>query len=207
MKASPTLVLASTSPRRIALMRQVGLKVKVFSPEIDETPLSGEKPKSMVKRLARMKAEEAVKAGFGVRGPAIIIAADTIVIDPGRKKILGKPQGTLDARKMLRSLAGKKHSVYTGYCILSVQGRIRKRTLRIVTSRVKMRILTSRQIDGYVKTGEPMDKAGSYAAQGLGMALIEGISGSYTNVVGLPMCELLSDLEKIFGISLFQKRK
>lgn len=203
----PSLILASTSPRRIDLMKQTGFEVKVESPDADETPHPGESPRALVSRLAREKAFSIGRKGFrgGRASRQLVIAADTIVVSPNGKRVLGKPRNEAEARKMLGLLAGKRHSVLTGYCILPVErdGSMGRSLTRVVTSRVKMRKLTPREIARYVKTGEPMDKAGSYAAQGVGMALIETIQGSYTNVVGLPMCQLIADLEKGFGIPLF----
>jgi septum formation protein len=204
-----TLVLASTSPRRIELMRQAGFNVQVESPDADETPKRGESPRTLVARLARAKAISVARKGFrgGASETQLIIAADTIVVAPNGKSILGKPRDIADAKKTLGVLAGKRHSVFTGYCILPVgrDGTPGKPLVRVVGSKVKMRKLSRTDIERYVKTGEPMDKAGSYAAQGIGMVLIEGIQGSYTNVVGLPMCQLLADLEKSFGIPLLPK--
>ena len=113
--------------------------------------------------------------------------------------VLGKPRSKLDAARMLRKLSGKRHWVYTGYAILSDSGTFRKKVRAVKTS-VKFMDFSSRQILDYVASGEPMDKAGAYAAQGRGMVLIESIRGSYTNVVGLPMVELLKDLEAHFGL-------
>lgn len=202
-----SFVLASSSPRRIEFMKLAGLSVQIQSPDIDETPKRGESPKALVARLAREKALSVANRGFqgGASEVQLVIAADTIVVSPNGKKILGKPADETDARKMLASLSGKKHSVFTSYCVVPVKrnGSVGKPLVRVVGSKVKMRKLTARDIDRYIKTGEPMDKAGSYGAQGKGMVLIEGIQGSYTNVVGLPMCQLLADLEKHFKVPLF----
>lgn len=195
-----TLILASTSPRRIDLMKQVGLSFSVESPDADETPKKGESPRALVTRLSREKALSIAKKRSS-QDESLIIAADTIVVAPGGKQVLGKPRNEAEARKMLAKLSGDCHAVLTGYCILKSGS---KPFTRVVTSRVKMRKLSRTEIECYVKTGEPMDKAGSYAAQGLGMALVESIQGSYTNVVGLPMCQLIMDLEKNFGIRLFR---
>jgi septum formation protein len=193
------LILASTSPRRIDLMKQVGLAVQVRKPEIDETPIRGESPRALVRRLSYQKAAsiaERLRAGS-----FLVIAADTIVVEPTGKKILGKPSDKREAARMLASLAGREHTVLTGYCIFPrTPGKLMPALTRVVVSRVSMRKLSKAQIENYIRSGEPMDKAGSYAAQGLGMGLIESISGSYTNVVGLPMCQLLMDLESEFGV-------
>jgi septum formation protein len=218
--AVPTIVLASSSPRRIDLLTQAGLPPVIVHPNADETEIKGESPRAMVARLARDKAEAVatrVLAGLapGVKptAPAVIIAADTTVVSPDGKKIMGKPLNRADARKMLARLAGREHTVLTGYCVLSLDPLGKSKTymrpfsshvlVRVIVSRVKMRKLSQEDIARYVLTGEPMGKAGAYAAQGVGMALIESISGSYANVVGLPICQLAQDLEEKFGLSLF----
>ena len=203
-KLKVPIILASSSPRRIDLLRQVRLEVIVLPPNVDEKIIRGESPARMVARLAREKAEAVVALALREYGSALIIAADTTVVAPDGKKILGKPIDRADAVKMLSKLTGKVHTVLTGYCVLAVARETDPELLaRVVTSRVKMRKLSPKMIAQYVESGEPMDKAGSYAAQGLGMALIERITGSYTNVVGLPIAQLLLDLERKFGISPF----
>jgi septum formation protein len=201
------IVLASTSPRRIELLKQVGLKFEIHSPRTDETPKKGEKPSALVARLALQKAQSAIHLLSRGRAPALIIAADTIVVDPGAK-ILGKPTSRADAAKMLKKLQGVTHTVLTGYCILETNPDDRQgfshTHVRVVKSRVTMRALTPAQIRAYVATGEPMDKAGSYAAQGIGMALIEKINGSYANVVGLPISQVVQDLEQYFEFKILE---
>lgn len=196
------LILASTSPRRIELMKQVGLQVSVQSPDAEEIPGPGETPRALVRRLAR---EKAFSVGRKSKN-ALVIAADTIVVASNGREILGKPTSPENARKMLQKLSGRWHTVLTGYCILPVgaRGISGNSVTRVITSSVKIRKLSTKEIAGYVSTGEPMDKAGSYAAQGIGMSLVESLRGSYTNVVGLPMCQLLMDLEKYFQISVFK---
>ncbi|MGK5082585.1 Maf family protein [Bdellovibrionota bacterium FG-1] len=199
------IVLASSSPRRIELLTQAGLELTVMAPDADETMLAGEKPRAMVARLAREKAETvaahilAKGASTGEKGRnVIVIAADTTVVAPDGKRVLGKPDNEAEARRMLARLAGNTHTVFTGYCILQIRpSHILVRTVR---SRVRMRALSRRDIAAYVRTGEPMDKAGAYAAQGIGMALIEEIEGSYSNVVGLPICQVMADLELKFRV-------
>ncbi len=213
---NPRLILASTSPRRIELLRLAGLDPEVIAPNTDEIEIPGESPAKMVMRLAQEKAEASAFKAMTHTAPKIlhkqgllIIAADTTVVAPGTKKevpqTLGKPINKADAARMLRLLSGKAHTVLTGYCILKLTPSGKKPGLleshvmgRVVQSTVKIRKLTAREITHYIATGEPMDKAGSYAAQGLGMALIEEIQGSYTNVVGLPVCQVLQDLESRF---------
>jgi septum formation protein len=180
----------------------VGITAKVIKPDVDESVWKGEKPDALVRRLSLSKARQVADTLRGGK-PALVIAADTIVVAPGGREILGKPSSVLEARQMVRKLAGKKHVVYTGFCVISVgYGRERTR-LKIIKSTVRMRALNDDEIRKYVATGEPMDKAGSYAAQGIGMGLIEAIDGSYTNVVGLPMAQLLNVLEKYFGMKIF----
>jgi len=200
MPARISIILASTSPRRIDLLTQAGLKPRVMAPDVDEARLPRETPRAMVARLALLKAQAVLAR---VREPALIIAADTTVVAPGGKLVLGKPRDARDARRMLALLSGRTHTVLTGFCILPTQPGGRA-VVRVVTSRVRMRALSKRGIAAYVATGEPMDKAGSYAAQGIGTALIESLSGSYSNVVGLPICQVLQILEIQFGLGLFK---
>jgi septum formation protein len=189
---APSLVLASGSPRRIELLRAIGLNPKIIKPEVDETPLRGESARAMVKRLARMKAKVAVQ-GFA---ESIVLAADTTVVGTDGKRILGKPESAADALRMLRQLRGKSHTVLTGYCL--AQGT--KVFSRVVASRVVMRDVKLSVLEAYVATGEPLDKAGAYGIQGLGGLLVESIRGSYTNIVGLPVSHVVADLEEHFGI-------
>ncbi len=194
------IILASTSPRRVNLLSQVHLKVEVYSPQVVEIQKPREKPIKMVLRLAQEKAESVFAKISEKKNPGcLILAADTVVVAPGGKKILGKPSSPKEATSMLKLLSGKTHTVFTGYCILQL-GKSQKLLTRVVQSQVKIRKLSSSQILQYVLSQEPMDKAGAYGAQGLGMAFIEKIEGSYTNVVGLPIAEVLTDLEKEFKI-------
>ena len=184
-------------------MKQVLLPVRVIAPEADETPHRGESPKQLVQRLSLAKALSARTIALKKINQGLIVAADTIVVSPQGKKVLGKPSSALEARKMLRLLSGRTHSVLTGYCILDLSvKRSNAPWVQVVESRVKMRKLSEQAIIDYIATGEPMDKAGSYGAQGIGGALIEKIEGSYTNVVGLPMTEILKDFESQFKIKL-----
>ncbi len=189
---APSLVLASGSPRRIELLRAIGLDPEVFKPEVDETPVRGESARAMVRRLARLKAKVAVQ-GFA---ESIVLAADTTVVGTDGKRILGKPENAADALRMLRQLRGKSHTVLTGYCL--AQGT--KVFSRVVASRVVMRDVKLSVLEAYVATGEPLDKAGAYGIQGLGGLLVESIRGSYTNIVGLPVSHVVADLEAQFGI-------
>lgn len=185
------IILASGSPRRRELMAHAGFHFEVKSPNVDESLRKGEKPQAMVKRLSKEKAL-AVQVGDGM-----VLAADTTVVSPNGK-ILGKPNDKSEAVKMLGSLQGKTHIVYTGYTwVKKKNGKAVGSKTGIVKTFVKMRKLSKQEIQNYVATGEPMDKAGSYAAQGRGLCLIEWVKGSFSNVVGLPMSEVLSTWKKM----------
>lgn len=201
-------VLASTSPRRIDILKSVGIPALTLAPAgVDETPMRGEEPKALVRRLSLAKARSVVPGVLRAHGGAFVLAADTIVVSPAGKgggKILNKPRDTAEAQRMLKTLSGRTHTVHTGYCILAAAREEKAVELkRVVTSRVTMRRLSAADIKAYVASGEPMDKAGAYGAQGMGMALIEKITGSYMNVVGLPIAQVLQDLEERFEIPLF----
>ena len=197
------IILASTSPRRIELLSQVKMRFTTYAPNVDETRLRGESPQNFVKRLSIAKAHAAVPHALENHASSLIIAADTTVVAPNGS-ILEKPKNGRDAVRMLRAISGKTHVVYTGYTVLLCQvGGDTESHSRVVRSKVKLRALSGKAIDRYLALGESMDKAGAYAAQGAGMALIESLQGSYTNVVGLPMEQLLGDLEEHFGLPLF----
>lgn len=174
------ILLASASPRRRDLLQACGLTFEVFSPDVDETPLRGETPSALVRRLALLKAAAARERFPG----HVVIAADTTVALNGRS--LGKPRDAAEARRMLRALSGKTHFVHTGFCVDT--------RARVVTTRVTFRKLSRADIDRYVASGECFDKAGAYAIQGVGAALVARVSGSYTNVIGLPVAEVLQSL-------------
>ena len=172
----PPVILASASPRRRDLLATAGYRVEARTPEIDETPRAGEPPWELVVRLARAKCA-AVEATPHV----IVVAADTVVVlDEG---ILGKPSDDDHARRMLVALSARCHKVVTGWCVR--RGDAERSGL--IASEVTFRALSDAEIDAYVASGEPRDKAGAYAIQGQGGALVSNVRGSYTNVVGLPM--------------------
>jgi septum formation protein len=175
--ALPSLVLASASPRRRELLAGLGLRFTIRAADLDETPLPGEDPGETVLRLAREKAAALAHPG------ELVLAADTDVVIDG--EILGKPRDPEDARRMLARIAGREHTVLSAVA-LEEPGRNR-RTSGMATSRVRIAPLTPERIAWYVATGEPLDKAGSYAVQGIGALLVEEIFGNYTNVVGLPL--------------------
>ncbi|HOM28729.1 MAG TPA: Maf family protein [Deltaproteobacteria bacterium] len=183
------IILSSGSPRRRELLTLLGVPFQVVVPEVPETPRADEAPRRFCSRVALEKAMSASARHPG----AVVIGADTIVVKDGA--ILGKPVDEHQAREFLSLLQGDVHDVYTGYAIVGHRRSIR----RVVRSRVRFKPMTSRNIDWYIQTGEPMDKAGAYAAQGIGSLFIESVSGSYTNVIGLPMAELIEDLAS-FGI-------
>ncbi|MEN9722026.1 MAG: hypothetical protein RJB38_12 [Pseudomonadota bacterium] len=201
------LLLASSSPRRIDLLKQAQFEVRVISPDCDEAIRRGETPRAMVRRLAYEKALVVANRvmefhGDPARSESLVIAADTTVVEPGGGRCLGKPVDARDAERILSRIQGRTHEVLTGYCVLELKaGSVVRKLVRVVSSKVAIRSLSKGMIRAYVASGEPMDKAGAYAAQGFGMNFIASIRGSYTNVVGLPMCELLTDLEQTFGVT------
>ncbi|MBP1127771.1 MULTISPECIES: nucleoside triphosphate pyrophosphatase [Pseudomonas] len=191
-----SLYLASGSPRRRELLTQIGVPFTVVSATIDETPLTNESPVSYVERLARGKAT----AGFAVLETplnACVLGADTAVIVDGR--ILGKPVDQADALAMLMALAGNEHEVLTAVALTEGQ---RCETL-CVSSRVRFREIGVEEATAYWHSGEPRDKAGGYAIQGLGSVFVAGLNGSYSAVVGLPVCETAQLLSR-FGIPCWQ---
>jgi septum formation protein len=170
------LILASQSPRRAEILRQAGIAFTVRSVAVDETPRSGEKPEGYVLRLAEVKAL-AIPAAPG----EVILGADTTVVIDGQ--MLGKRGGAAEARRMLETLSGRRHEVLTGICLRRETELIRDWAV----TRVWFTSMTTDEIDEYVASREPMDKAGAYAIQGLASKYIERIEGCYFNVVGLPV--------------------
>jgi septum formation protein len=179
------LILASGSPRRQELLSQLGLSFTVAVPDVDETPMPGEQPMVLVRRLAAAKA--AAVAGDPV------LAADTIVDVDGQ--VLGKPVDADDARRMLRRLSGRAHRVHTAVAVRSA-GRLE---VGVVTTIVTFVALQPAVIEWYIGTGEPLDKAGAYAVQGAGGVFVERIRGSVSNVVGLPLTTVAQLLEQVTG--------
>jgi nucleoside triphosphate pyrophosphatase len=173
----PTLILASSSPRRRELLGSLGLRFAVRPVDLDESPLPGEPPSQTVLRLAVAKAAALAQPG------ELVLAADTVVVIEG--ELLGKPADPADARRMLGRIAGREHTVLTAVA-LEEPGRDH-RAAAVESSQVRMAALSPEEIDWYVETGEPLDKAGSYAVQGLGALFVEEVRGNYTNVVGLPL--------------------
>ena len=183
-----SIVLVSASPRRSELLRLAGLEFTVRPVDIDETPRPGEPPAPLALRLARSKA----LALPAPTAPALAIAADTIVAV--QEQVLGKPRGTEDARRMLHKLSGRTHDVITAIALrLLPEDSI---TCESTVSRVTFSPMSDEEIDWYVATREGMDKAGAYALQGVGALFIRSISGSYTNVIGLPLESLYPHLRR-----------
>ena len=181
--------LASKSPRRRKLLKQIGLKFKSFSVDLDERFFENESPAKTVKRLAAEKLDAAIKS----KGEGIFITADTIVaLD---KHFIGKPKNKKDAVRLLRTLSGKKHTVYTGIAVAENPGN--KKVVDYVKTDVYFRELNDSEIKDYVKGGSPMDKAGAYGIQDdFGAVFIKKINGCYYNVVGLPLERLYSILKE-----------
>ncbi len=186
------LVLASASPRRLALLQQVGIEPDALLPaDIDETPRKSEPPRDLARRLARAKlaaAEAALRGGDTT--PTWLLAADTVVA-VGRR-VLPKAELPDEAADCLRLLSGRQHRVYTAVCLLTPRGGRRE---RLVESRVRFKRLSGREIEGYLGSGEWRGKAGGYAIQGLAGAFVVKLVGSYSAVVGLPVYETASLLE------------
>lgn len=190
------IILASSSPRRKELLKQVRLSFEAIPSKVDERIKDGESPVEHVVRLAEEKALDVAnnsKASW-------VIGADTIVLLDG--EIMGKPTSGEEAYQMLHKLSGKEHRVITGYCIFETGAQ--KSIKDHMETTVTFKELTEREIEGYIKTEEPFDKAGGYTIQGMmGSFMIKEIKGSYTNVVGLPICELVEALQRVGAIKLF----
>ncbi len=183
---SKRLILASSSPRRYELLKRLAIEFDVIPSRVEEDFLPEESPRDHVLRLAEAKASEIAE-----RYPdRWVLGADTIVYI--EHKILGKPKNSEEARSMLRQLSGKEHQVFTGVSIKHLKRK--KMDRKVVRSLVRIKKLAPSEIDWYIQTGEPYDKAGGYAAQGMGSFMIESIRGSYTNVIGLPLCEVIQML-------------
>jgi septum formation protein len=190
---STSFILASASPRRQGLLRSMGLKFKTIPAHVNENYLAGETPRQHVKRLSRDKAMVIAKK----YSEACVLGADTIVVIDGL--ILGKPKNEIQARKMLQTLSGREHKVFTGFCIAHVAAEIYQ--TKVVQSAVRFKTISPKEIEWYVACDEPYDKAGGYAVQGRGAYFIQSIRGSYTNVIGLPLCEVLETLKKMGTIN------
>jgi septum formation protein len=187
------IILASASPRRKELLEKIGLKFEVEPSNYAEDMRSGLSPGELAKSISLEKARVVASKHKN----AIVIAADTFIVFRG--KIMGKPNTEAEARKMLIRLRGKAHSVITGFTIMDTEEN--KVLTESVETVVHIKNLTSEEIDAYVKSKEPLDKAGAYAIQGLGSVIVERIEGDYFNVMGLPLSALAEGLKK-FGIHI-----
>ena len=189
------IILASASPRRKEILATTGLKFDICVSYYEEDLSMKKDPRSLARFLSRKKAEEAAHKYKN----AIIIAADTFIVFRG--KLLGKPHTAKEATRMLLMLNGKMHSVITGFTVLDTGSN--KSVSRSVETKVYFKKLTQKEIMTYVRTKEPLDKAGAYAIQGLGAVLIEKIEGDFLNVVGLPLAALTESLKE-FGINILK---
>lgn len=189
---SERLILASASPRRVELLRLMGLDFDVIPSGIGEVFLKGETPREHVLRLS----EEKSLAVSRFHPDAWVVGADTIVIIAG--EILGKPESICDAKNMLEKLSGQEHEVLTGFSVVHQKRGVLVR--EVVGSRVLFRKITEDEMTWYTESKEPYDKAGAYAVQGIGAFFIREIHGSYTNVVGLPLCEVIDALKRVRAI-------
>ena len=187
------IILASASPRRKELLEKIGLKFEVEPSNYAEDICSKLSPDELATAISREKA----KVVASKHKNAIVIAADTFIVFRG--KIMGKPSTEAEAREMLMTLKGKSHSVITGFTILDTDEK--KVLSRSVETIIHVKNLTSEEIDAYVKSKEPLDKAGAYAIQGLGSVIVERIEGDYFNVMGLPLTSLAESLKE-FGIHI-----
>ena len=192
-------ILASASPRRRELMNIITDKFEVVVSDADESAVdpTSVPPAIYVQELSLLKAAATAKKVLKNK-KAVIIAADTIVVRDN--EILGKPKDKADAARILKSLSGRAHDVYTGYCIMRIADA--KTFCGSVKTAVKFRELSDETIDEYIKTGEPMDKAGAYGIQAKGALLVEGITGDYFNVVGFPVGEIGKKLQEEFDITV-----
>lgn len=187
------LLLGSASPRRRALLEGIGLPIHVQAAHVPELGRPGEGPEDFLGRIVADKLRGV--AELSEAGPvAAVLVADTIVVIDD--EILGKPENVADAARLVGRLAGRTHRVYTRYAIASGADRAAPVIERTVETLVTVRPQSAAQIERYAATGEGLDKAGAYAVQGRGAYLVERIEGSYTNVVGLPLCEVVRDLEE-----------
>lgn len=198
LTVSPTLILASASPRRKEILEKLGVSFQVQVSAVDENICGNLSPDEVVQVLANMKAKAVAEQTC--TSSAIVMGADTLVAI--NKQVLGKPSDTEEAKTMLSMLQGKTHQVYTGISLLKLEsGKVQKELTRCSVTNVTMRALSPQKVNSYVHTEEPMDKAGSYGIQGRGSLLIEKVNGCYFNVVGLPV-SLLDRMLEEWGVSL-----
>ncbi|HNQ65750.1 MAG TPA: Maf family protein [Smithella sp.] len=190
--AHASLILASASPRRQEMLRSAGVHVKIIPAHVNEKYLTGETPRQHVRRLSSLKAMK-----VAVENPdACVLGADTIVVIDGT--VLGKPRNKTQAKTMLKKLSGRQHTVFTGFTVVRLSFGIR--STGVVQSVVRFKTIHPDEMEWYIAGDEPYDKAGGYALQGQGACFVRSIRGSYTNVIGLPLCEVLETLKKLHVI-------
>ncbi len=189
------IILASASPRRWELLKQIGLSFTVQVSNVEENKFKGDNPQKWVEQLAKDKASSVASS----LKQGLVIGADTVVFKDG--KILGKPKSECEAYDMLSFLSGAEHQVLTGIAIIDAMSG--ESYIDSEITRVKFRQLTEQEINAYIATGEPFDKAGAYGIQGLGALLVESITGCYFNVVGLPLQKLAQGLKR-FGVEVLK---
>jgi septum formation protein len=187
------IILASASPRRAEILREAGIAFQICATHIDETPIPGETARAMVARLAEAKARTAAEQIGASMRECIIVGADTTVELDG--EIFGKPRGSADAREMLARLSGRTHHVLTGIFVLQLPGNAARAAVE--KSAVTFGPIGEEEIDAYVATAEPLDKAGAYAIQGLAGRYIPRIEGCYFNIVGLPLSRVYGLLREL----------
>jgi septum formation protein len=187
------LILASASPRRAEVLRDAGFDFEIQPANVDESRLSGENAEAYVRRISTAKANTVAQANLRDGSPAIVIAADTVVL--ASQQILPKPKDTEDARRMLRLLSAATHEVLTGLFVIRAYDGIS--FTHVERTRVEFARLSETDIDSYVQTTEPFDKAGAYAVQGVGGRFVRRIDGCYFNVMGLPLSRLWEILRQM----------
>lgn len=185
------LVLASASPRRLALLRQIGIDARVLPADIDETHRRGEAPAALVQRLARRKAGQVLQRLPADKraGQITVLAADTVIVEGHRGRILGKPRSRRHALAMLQALSGSRHEVLTGVCVVRSHPDAPQSAECCVATQIEFAEVPPAQAAAYWDSGEPAGKAGAYAIQGRGAIFVRYLTGSYSNVVGLPLYE------------------
>jgi septum formation protein len=188
------LILGSASPRRRAILTELGLAIRVTPGDANEDVVSGEVPDAYLDRVVREKLRSVASRLSSEPFAGVLVADTTVVIDG---EILGKPANHAEAVQLLSRLVGRTHTVFTRYAISQASAPNEVSIVRTVESEVTMRPASTDEIERYAATGEGLDKAGAYAAQGIGTFLIERIEGSYSNVVGLPACEVIVDLKRV----------
>jgi septum formation protein len=187
------LILASSSPRRAEVLRNAGFVFQVRPADVDETRLPDESVEEYVRRVAQAKAHAIAELARAAGERAIVIAADTTVLAEGQ--ILGKPEDAADARRMLRLFSGKTHEVLTALCVINIA--TGQEALHVEKTRVEFLKMPEEEIESYIQTGEPFDKAGAYGIQGIAGRYATRIEGCYFNVLGLPLSRLWTTLQAL----------